>query len=271
MITRILTAAVLATRIAGADPLDVLYPYEWVGNIDTTGFVEPSGLVVHPGRGTLFAVGDEGDIAEFQLDGTLVQQVRVGPRTDFEGLACDPATGLLYLAVEGSEALYEVDPDGLVVLRTFTVDRAVNGRTVLAEGSGGFEALTFVPGENLLVFSNQSFDRKSEDDMSALIEVDLPGANAPSVLPIRRHLPIAVPDVAGLHFDEHTGHFLALSDGSNSLSEIDRDGVVLWIKAFPGCNQEGLAFDGTHAYFAQDSGGLIKIRPLPAPTRPVTD
>lgn len=45
-------------------------------NIGQVVFDEPSGIVFHAQRGTLFVVGDEGDIGEFQTDGRLVQQAR---------------------------------------------------------------------------------------------------------------------------------------------------------------------------------------------------
>ncbi len=33
---------------------------------------------------------------------------------DFEGITCDPATGLLYIAVEGEEKIIEMDPGDLL-------------------------------------------------------------------------------------------------------------------------------------------------------------
>ena len=62
-------------------------------------------------------------------------------------------------------------------------------------------------------------------------------------------------------YDAATDRFWAVSDGPNLLSEIDRDGHVLRVRAFPGDNQEGLAVDGDgFLYIAQDSGGIIKLR-----------
>ena len=54
-----------------ADPLAIIFPYEYRGNIDQVKFNEPSGLVFHPGRGTIFAVGDNGDLLEMGTDGQL--------------------------------------------------------------------------------------------------------------------------------------------------------------------------------------------------------
>ena len=88
--------------IESVDPPDTSFPCQWIGNIDQVNFNEPSGIVFHPGREPLFVVGDEGDISEIHTDGTLVKQKRIR-HADFEGIACDPSTGLLYIAIEGEE------------------------------------------------------------------------------------------------------------------------------------------------------------------------
>jgi len=52
-----------------------------------------------------------------------------------------------------------------------------------------------------------------------------------------------------------------VSDGSNALFEITRDGEALRGWAFPGDNQEGIAFDADwNVYIAQDSGGILKVK-----------
>ena len=122
----------------------VVFPHVYVGNIDTSAFEEPSGLAYHPGRGTLFAVGDEGDIAEFTTDGGLIAERRIGER-DLEGVTSDPQTGLLYVVVEGEEAILEIDPDTLGVRRMFTIKRSFRGQEVMAKGQSGAEGITFAP------------------------------------------------------------------------------------------------------------------------------
>ncbi|RKY71532.1 MAG: hypothetical protein DRP97_01915 [Candidatus Latescibacterota bacterium] len=56
------------------DPLDILFFYHWVGDIDRVHFNEPSGIVFHPRRGTLLVVGDEGDVCEIRKGGTQANQ-----------------------------------------------------------------------------------------------------------------------------------------------------------------------------------------------------
>lgn len=45
-------------------------PHKSIRNIDMIGFNEPSGIVSHRERRTLFVVGDNGDLVEMRPDGT---------------------------------------------------------------------------------------------------------------------------------------------------------------------------------------------------------
>lgn len=90
---------VLAVFLLGAT---VIQGWGQTGNIDRVGFKEPSGICFHPARETLFVVGDRGHVGEMQTDGTLVRERRIR-KADFEGITCNPGTGLLYIAVEGEE------------------------------------------------------------------------------------------------------------------------------------------------------------------------
>lgn len=97
-----LSLVILAAGCRSAcDPQTVLhrvvFPNQWVGDIDKTGFPEPSGICWHPRRRTLFVIGDEGDIGEMRTDGTLLREQRIREGADFEGLTCDP-DGFIYIA-----------------------------------------------------------------------------------------------------------------------------------------------------------------------------
>jgi uncharacterized protein YjiK len=252
----------------GADPLDAPFPCRWIGNIDQVDFNEPSGIVFHPGRGTLFAVGDEGDICEIRTDGTLVKQSRIR-RADFEGIACDPSTGLLYIAIEGEEKIIEVDPEDFRVLREFVIDRSFRGALVLKAGGQGIEALTFLPASDhpeggTFFVANQGFDLDNKEDPSAIFELEVPlrsGSASDTAAKIVGYFSLGVIDLSGLCYDEKTGHVYAISDAANTLFEITREGKILQAFAFPGDNQEGIAIDANgFLYIAQDSGGIIKVK-----------
>jgi uncharacterized protein YjiK len=260
------TCAVTLSAATHADPTDVLFPYEWVGDIDQVEFNEPSGIVYHEKRETLFVVGDAGDLCEIKTDGALVQQKHLRD-ADLEGVTYDPSTGLLYLAVEGEERVLEVDPDSFDILREFTIPREVEGKMLLKEGGSGIESITFVPnlkkahGGTFFV-ANQSWDLAAVEDGSALFEIELPlRSKTETVARHIRHIDPGIPDMSGLNYSDLSNSLLVLSDGSNSFFEISLLGEVKDGKAFPGENQEGIAFDGKgNIYIAQGSGGILKMR-----------
>jgi len=158
-----------------AEPTEAVLPYVNLGNIDRALFNEPSGIAFHPGRGTLFVVGDEGDLGEMRPDGSWVRQVRLRS-ADFEGVTVDPATGLVYIVVEGEERILEIDPETFEVLREFAIQREFEGKTLLPPGGDGVEAITFVPDRQGGTFylANQGSGLDDTGDASIVVEVKVP-------------------------------------------------------------------------------------------------
>ena len=197
------------SSLGQADPLGIVFPNTWVGNIDKIEFNEPSGIVFHRARGTLFVVGDGGDICEIETDGTLIQQKHIR-RADFKGITYDPSTGLLYVAIEGEEKIVEFDPEGLAEIRAFAIQRTFEGEMRLKPGGSGIEAITFVPDSGhphggTFYVANQSFDLAEGNDISAVFEVDVPlrGESAEdTVATITRYFIPGVIDLSGLHYDD---------------------------------------------------------------------
>ena len=68
-------------------------------------------------RGTLFVVGDEGDICALRTDGTLVNKARIR-KTDLEGITSNPVTGSLY-ALDDEGYLYIAEDSGNIIKYTF--------------------------------------------------------------------------------------------------------------------------------------------------------
>lgn len=250
------------------DPLDIPFPYEQVGNIDPVHFNEPSGIVFHPQRGTLFVVGDEGDIGEMQPDGTLVKQARVRD-ADFEGVTCDPSTGLLYVAIEGAEKILEMDPEDLKVIREFAIELIFEGTTLLDPRGEGFEAIAFVPDSNhpeggTFYLANQSLDLDGMKDPSIIVKVEVPLRSSPArdlTAKIIRYFSLGGIDLSGFHYDRGSDHLYIISDTTDTFLEVTRTGKVLRSYTLPGEDQEGITVDGEgFLYIAQDSGGVIKWR-----------
>ena len=246
----------------------VKFPHQWIGDIDRINFKEPSGIVFHPTRGTLFVVGDGGDICEIKTDGTPVKQKRIR-RADFEGITCDPATGLLYIAVEGEEMIIELHPEDFSILRTFSIERTFRGKVRLKPGGQGIEAITFVPDVNhreggTFFVANQSFTLTDQEDPSAIFEILVPLKSDSGRNPgakIVRYFSIGVIDLSGLVYDSNSDQLYVISDATDTFLEITKQGKILKSYALPGKDQEGIAIDNKDfLYIAQDSGGIIKCK-----------
>jgi uncharacterized protein YjiK len=265
-----LSVVVLAAGCRSAsDPQEVLhsvvFPNEWVGDIDKTGVNEPSGICWHAQRKTLFVVGDEGDIYEMMTDGAPIKQKRIR-EADFEGVTYDPATGLLYIAIEEEESVLEIHPETFEVLREFALPRDFRGRTLLRAGGEGIEGITFVPDSKhpqggVFYVANQAFTLSDEQDISAVFQVELPIRTQTGGARIVGYFEPGIIDLSGLHYEPTTDRILVISDATNLILEYSRDHHLINVQAFPGDNQEGVTVDSDgFIYIAQDTGGIIKLK-----------
>ncbi|MEF8787754.1 MAG: esterase-like activity of phytase family protein [Planctomycetota bacterium] len=246
------------------DPDELVFHYAWEGNIDQSGLAEPSGLVYHPAREALFAVGDEGHIAHMQTDGSDHEVQVLQDGADLEGITLNPASGLLYVAVEGQEKVLEVDPDSLEIVRKFQIDREFRGETVFKPEGNGTEGITFRPDEShpeggTFYVTNQSF---GGDEESFIMEVELPLESGGQTGRNLRMIKPGVIDLSALYRGPGVSSMLVVSDATNSIYRLNDEGEVVDGWAFVGNDQEGLALgpDG-YMYIAQDSGGIIKVWP----------
>jgi uncharacterized protein YjiK len=113
--------------------------------------------------------------------------------------------------------------------------------------------------------ANQSFTREPGEEKSLIVRLELLLRPDDAIEPVRvlDWFDPGVIDIAALEYVPSTGHLLAVSDSANVLMEFTTDGRLVREFAFTGANQEGLAVDPEGLMFiAQDSGGVIKIRPL---------
>jgi len=234
-------------------------------------FREPSGIVFHPIRKTLFVVGDEGDVGEVTTEGFLLRAKSLGNR-DLEGVTVDPFSGLLYALVERENRILEISPATLEVRRSFDIDGRWNGRMLIAPGSEGMEGIAFVAGEGgggrprVFVANRGPVLEGGEVRAggSFLAELDLP-LDAPrskkAVASIVRAAACNVDDISDLAWHVRARKLFAISDHRNCLVRLDFSGVASDRIGLPGRRQEGLAFDDAgFIYIAQDSGGVLKMR-----------
>lgn len=246
-------------------PIDL--PYDWVGMINKTPIPEPSGVTFHPSRKTIFIADDGGFIHEIRQEGTVVQKGELNGR-DLEGITVDPTSGWLYAAVEEEEVILEINPQTLHIRREFKVNRLFEGKPLLIEGGMGIEAITFVPDTEhpeggTFWIGNQSFSRKPNGEPSVVCEVVAPlrtseATEAEAI--IIRFFEMNLLDISGLTYDAQADSLLLISDTTNLLVELTRDGTILHRYLLPGDDQEGITLDGLgYMYIAQENGQVIKL------------
>lgn len=258
LLVLMLAPVVLAFGLGEADSDTVEWPL--------TEFAEPSGIVYHPIRKTLFLVGDEGDIGELTLDGKLLRQFHLGG--DLEAITVDPRNGLLYLAREGHEILFEVRPTDFKLLRRFTVDRSFEGDPdFLRRGGDGIEGLTFVVDENdpeggRLWAVNQY-------DPPTLIELAISLRSSKdkfSAAKIDRTIPVDSAPLSEVTWDPQSNRFLIVSALWRRVVLLDAKGTQTGTVHIPGFMPEGITrIPGGRFAIAQDSGGVVLWTPKKEP------
>jgi uncharacterized protein YjiK len=80
---------------------------------------------------------------------------------------------------------------------------------------------------------------------------------------ILRVLPFQMRDPGAIYYDPKTRLLNVVSDSDNLFLEITLDGRLVREYAFPGDDQEGIAWDDQgHIFICQDSGGILKLKDL---------
>ena len=243
---------------------NALFPYQKLDKFGDIKFKEPSGVTYHPQRDTLFVVGDSGTLTEVKTDGTLVRQEKVLSGASFEGVTVDPATGLLYVALEGHDKILEISPDEFAVLRDIEIDKMFEGKELIKKGGGGLEGIVFVPNNSGGTFylTNQS-DELTGNDPSIIFEIEIDNSADKPVARIVRYFSTGITDMSGLFYLPGDDQLLVISDDNNLLLTVSPTGEVMQMVALPGEHQEGIAIDNQgYLYIGEDSDSVVKYAPL---------
>jgi hypothetical protein len=224
-------------------------------------------MCLHPLRKTFFIVSDAGEIFEVKTDGTPVFRLKVPG--DLEDVTVDPSTGLLYIIIEGDDVILEFDPEKKEVRRRFPVNRAYQGNLGFLQKQvdkydNGIESLVFIPNPGHP--EGGTFYAGNQEDPACLMELYVPIKSSPAneaEARILRVLPFRMRDPAALSYDSKTGLLNVVSDSDNLFVEITLDGKLVKEYAFPGNDQEGIAWDDQgYIFICQDSGGILKLKDL---------
>jgi len=222
---------------------------------------EPSGITFHPGRGTLFVVGDRGDVAELTREGKVLRHANLGGR-GFEGVTVGPNGRVFAIEEKKPPKLYELDPDSLEIKAEYEVDTKLHGKRIIGnERNKGTEGLCYVPEQNAFYCVNQQPPR--------LLRLEVPldkkhgKAKAVEAMDLSSVVERQASDVT---YDRASGHFLVTESssgkGSGSVYEVTREGQLVRKAPLPGKRAEGLALDGTgRAFIADDAGGVLRVDP----------
>ncbi|WP_224370207.1 SdiA-regulated domain-containing protein [Hyalangium versicolor] len=222
---------------------------------------EPSGIVFHPTRGTLFVVGDHGDVAELTRDGQVLHQTRIKDH-GFEGVTVGPDGRVFVIEEKKSPKLYALDPDSLEIQAEYEVETKLEGKRVIGKhGNKSTEGLCYVPEQRAFYCINQHPAR--------LVKLDVPltekegKARAVEVIDLSDIVEHQASDVT---YDTASGHFLITESGSGKeegrVYELTREGKRVREATVPGARAEGLALDGSgRAFIADDAGGVLRVDP----------
>lgn len=230
-------------------------------------FPEPSGIVYHPLRKSLFIVGDEGDIGEVSLDGKLLRQMHLGG--DLEAVTVDPRNGLLYVVREGHEVIFEVRPDNFKIVRRFTIDRSFqDDPNYLRRGGDGIEGLTFVPDEKDPLDGRLWAVNQYDPPVLLELSVSFKSKEKYQVARIERAIPVEGAPLSEVTWDAVNHGFLVASALWKRVVVLDADGKLERSVRIPAFMAEGVTRlpDGRVA-IAQDSGGLVIWNPEHDPFR----
>ncbi|MDD3887145.1 MAG: SdiA-regulated domain-containing protein [Patescibacteria group bacterium] len=202
---------------------------------------EPSGLAWHSRLGTLFIVGDSGNISEITSDGSLLHNWYNGSFLDLEGIAvANPASNYVYVGEEGNRTIYEFD------ITSWTLSgKSWDLSAWMPDVPGqGLEALTFVPnGDHPYTNSSSGglfYAGHQGDGKIYVFDINL--SLSGSVNYISTITPLAgTTDLSGLDYEPSTQILYAIFDSSDLLLEMNASGTVLNSYDMPGSAQEGVA------------------------------
>ncbi len=201
---------------------------------------EPSGIVYHPGRDTYITVSDEGQIAEVEPDGTLVDEWDLGRSYDLEDVTvADESSSLVYLADENTSSAIAFDLD----TGALTGDSWSFSAYITETDNLGLEGLAWVPDGDHSYGTTTSgglfYAGWQEDADIYVFEPDLTTGSVTFLEELRTTS--GMTDLSGLAYDHMTGILYVVYDGYDLFEMRDTNSTLLGSYTLPGSGQEGIA------------------------------
>ena len=251
-------------------------PWKFAGFLPLKEVPEPSGIVYHPGRDSFFVVDDGGlgrpsALYEFVLvpdvhpeygevtATKIVAKLELG--RDLEGVTLNTVNGLLYVADEWYDKVYEVHPDGPRHRRSFELLPDFEGRKVFTPGGDGIEGIAFRPVKDKPL--GGVFYLANQNDPTCVIVCELPETGGETGGPMAKIKITDVIESEQINLGEVMWHAesgtLWLSHAWMNLLQIvnpDTKETLRW-ESLPGAAQEGITLDADgRLWIAQDTGGV---------------
>ncbi len=229
----------------------------WPGSTGTTiaTLSEPSGVIWHADRQSLFVVEDNGWLRELSSSGTVLHSWNVGG--DLEGVTIAESSDLLYLGIEHPDSIKEFS------LSSGSFTGKVWDLTPFMQGADnqGLEGLTYMNGIFLAGLQADgkiySFDvNLSQGGDVQFIESILPYSSYTS-------------DISDLYYDDETEVVYALYDSRNRMVTLNSELELLNRYALPGDNQEGVTVvpdcdaGVADVYIGEDDGQVMLYTGFP--------
>lgn len=217
---------------------------------------DASDVVYHAGRGTLIAIGDDGDVAELNLDGSLVDTWTIsGDPEDI--VIADSASTTIYFADENAGTIGAFDlSTGALTGDTWSV----SGYLTTADKQG-IEAATFVPNGSHPYADSTSgglfYIASQYNGDVAVLDIDTSTSGSVTLIDT---FSTGRSDLAGLTWNSDTQLLYASYDWDNRLYELTADGTEVNDYEMDSTDQEGVEMipdcaSGTGTLYIADDGG----------------
>ena len=243
-------------------PLGCFAADAWPGSAGTvlTTLSEPSGVIWHPERQTLFVVEDGGTLDEISPEGELLDFWTVGG--DIEGITLAEGTRYLYLGIEQpADSIVEFDlQTGLLTGKSWNLTSWMTG-----PDASGLEGLAY-SGEYF--YAGLQADGRIyvfDVNLSVSGEVEFVETITPNAA--------YASDISGIDFNSYTGITYSVFDTGNAMVELNASKEMVHDFSLPGDNQEGVAIKpncaahSAEVYIAEDNaeddGQLMKYTDYP--------
>jgi uncharacterized protein YjiK len=249
--------AALVMLGAHASPVDGKPAFAAAHRIKTPGVAEPSGIAFHPTLEKWFLVGDEGSLAELDLEGRVSRVDAVAG--NLEGITVHGPSGTLLLLSEQASELIVWDPLTHRERRRIRLDRSgLLGRDA-GDPNNGFEGVAFVEqvaGGTLFLVHQ----RAPALVVAATFDLSRVG-DALSADAVTARWPLAGRgDLTDVSWASEMGRLLVLADKKDRLLLMTPDGHVQGDVKLPGHQQEGVALGPDGSLWLADDQDKCVLR-----------